>query len=157
MSVAEKVVLIITLAALAIGVVSVVVGKVVDFWDRVKGLEVETPPAPADRPSSASGSQWVEPVKIPDTSQAEPIELPVRDPPDEPVFYSHKMSRKELTILLAAQRDGEGQYRFSANKIAEFVGGTGAEVKGWVADVRGRKEPAAATLRRPANGWGKAS
>lgn len=125
-------------------------GPVNDYGDE-QGVDV------GDRPSSPSGSQWVEPQKIIDTYQAEPIDPLVREPPSDPLIISHKMGRKELTILLAAQKDEDGGYRFSANKIADFVGGTGAEVKGWVADVRGRKEPAARSLQRPANGWGKAS
>lgn len=106
-----------------------------------------------DRTSSDAGSRQVEPVKITDTHQLEPNEPAVLEPPRDPLIISHKMSKKELTILLAAQKDGDGAYRFSANKIAEFIGGTSAEVKGWVAEVRGKREPAAATLRRPANGW----
>jgi hypothetical protein len=125
--------------------------------ERVNHFDAREDVQQPDRASSAGGSRRVEPVKIPDAPQVEPDEPAVSEPPTDPLVISHKMGRKELTILLAAQRDDVGQYRFSANKIAEFVGGTSAEVKGWVADVRGRKEPAANTLRRPANGWGKAS
>lgn len=108
-----------------------------------------------DRTSSIAPVQRVEPQKTIEAYQAEPREPSQDVPPADPLIISHKMSRKELTILLAAQKTDEGAYRWSANKIADFVGGTSAEVKGWVADVRGRKEPAATSLRRPANGWGR--
>lgn len=125
--------------------------------ERVNHFDAQAEVQQPDRTGSSAGSRRVEPVKIPDASQLEPDEPAVREPPVDPLIISHKMSRKELTIVLAAQKDEGGAYRFSANKIAEFVGGTSAEAKGWVADVRGRKEPAANTLQRPANGWGKAS
>lgn len=108
-----------------------------------------------DRTSSEPPARRVEPGRIADTSQVEPIDPPVRDPSPAPLIIAHKMSRKDLTLLLAVQKNDDGAYRWSANKIAEFIGGTSAEVKGWVAEVRGKKESAAAanTLRRPANGW----
>lgn len=111
----------------------------------------------ADRTSSPGGSRWVAPVEIAETHQFKPTKPVVYDPAHDPSVISHKMSRKELTILLAVQKDEDGAYRFSANKIAEFVGGTSAEIKGWVAEVRGRREPASNSLRRPTGGWGRAS
>lgn len=119
----------------------------------VNPLEGEWDEEEDDRPGSIVPVQRVEPQKTPETYQPEPSELSVREPARDPLIISHNMSRKELTILLAAQKTDEGAYRWSANKIAEFVGGTAAEVKGWVADVRGKREPAAHSLRRPANGW----
>lgn len=123
----------------------------------VKGLTALLWAQPDDRPSSHPSSSWVEPAKIPETYQLEPSAPAVLEPAHEPAPVSHNMTKKELTILLAVQKDSDGAYRFSANKIAEFVGGTSAEVKGWVADVRGKREPASSSMRRPANGWGKAS
>lgn len=119
-------------------------------WDHF--VVSRTSPEP-DETGSMAGSERVEPLEILDTSQFKPRAPAVLEPPADPLIISHKMSKKELTILLAVQRDGDGAYRFSANRIADFVGGTSAEVKGWVAEVRGRREPAASSLRRPANGW----
>lgn len=144
-----------------------VVRPILEDWgvirdgERVRGFEAGPAPAPpaqvGDRPSSAASSQRVDPPKTPGTSQPEPSDLAVLGPSRDPFIISHNMTKKELTILLAVQRDGDGAYRFSANRIAEFVGGTSAEVKGWVAEVRGRREPASSTMYRPTNGWGKAS
>lgn len=110
-----------------------------------------------DRPSSNGGSLRVEPAQIAETYQVEPSAPPICAPLIAPPPISHNMSKKELTILLAVQKDSDGQYRYSANRIAGFIGGTSAEVKGWVAEVRGKKESPANTLRRPEGGWGKAS
>lgn len=67
------------------------------------------------------------------------------------------MEPLNLADLLAVQRDEDGEYRYSANKIAEFVGGTRADVLARIASHR-PKPPAKKTeahLDRPANGWGK--
>lgn len=121
--------------------------------ESVKDYADAAPVVAPIRPSSDTSSQRVEPAKIADTPQPEPDAPAMYEPPSDPLIISHKMSKKELTILLAVQKDDEGGYRFSANKIAEFVGGTSAEVKGWVAEVRGKREPASNSLRRPTGGW----
>lgn len=132
-------------------------GPVKSSDDGARDIMTKAQEAAPDRPSAAASSQWGEPPKIPETNQPEPNEPAVREPPDDPIIISHKMTKKELTVLLAVQKDDEGAYRFSANQIAGFVGGTSAETKGWVAEVRGTRERAPNTMRRPVGGWGKAS
>ncbi len=89
--------------------------------------------------------------------QVEPDLASVREPEREPASL-HRMSRAEEIAMLTVQRNDDGGYRHSANKIAELMGGTAADVKGQVAAIRGpakpAQPPASARAVRPANGWG---
>lgn len=123
-------------------------------------MSLSAPVEPVVRTGSADGSQLPNHPHAPDTYQVEPPEPVSCEPVREPPAISHKMSRKELTVVLAVQKDSDGSYRFSANKIAEFVGGTRQETLDLIAEARGTKAPeptpvatAASTLRRPAGGW----
>lgn len=68
----------------------------------------------------------------------------------------HNHTRSQWIKLLSTELDGDGGYKFSKNKIADFVGGTRAEV---LAEIdRYRPRPAAPPARsnrleRPAGGW----
>lgn len=70
---------------------------------------------------------------------------------------SHKMTTPDLVVLLAVQKDEHGEYRWSANKIVEFVGGTRADVMARIAAVRPRSAPAQPVtpghMERPQGGW----
>lgn len=61
--------------------------------------------------------------------------------------------------MLAIQRAEDGSYRHSANDITKFIGGTAADVKDVIREVREGPAPKAEppqpskTLQRPANGW----
>lgn len=68
----------------------------------------------------------------------------------------HNYSRAELLILLAVQKDGEGKYLYSANKVADFVGGTRADSLNMISQVRGTKKEqprTTGTTYRPESGW----
>lgn len=71
-----------------------------------------------------------------------------------------RMTRAELITLLAVQKAEDGAYRYSANQITGFVGGTAADVKKLIAEIREPVAPLPAptvergkSLQRPAGGW----
>lgn len=75
-------------------------------------------------------------------------------PPIEPA--RHNYSRIELLTILAVQKDGEGKYLYSANKIADLVGGTRADSLNLISQVRGTKKEqprTTGTTYRPKEGW----
>lgn len=106
--------------------------------------EERTDTTPAE-PSSSAGS--VHP-SLPQTYQAEPEE-PTKN---EPTPNLHNMSRSALIALLSVQKTDIGAYRFTANQIANFVGGTRKEVLKEIASYR-PTQAAPAQIKRPANGW----
>jgi hypothetical protein len=97
----------------------------------------------------------LEPVRA-QSHQLEPDSSLLYEPvPDLPSL--HRMSRAEEIAMLTVQRNDDGGYRHSANKIAELMGGTAADVKGQVAAIRGpakpAEPPASARVVRPVDGW----
>jgi len=94
------------------------------------------------------------------THQIELGELPKNEPAHEPsvIAITARLERAELITLLAVQKNTDGGYTFSANKITEFVGGTAADVKAQIAAIRNPPKQAepperGKSLRRPAEGW----
>lgn len=83
--------------------------------------------------------------------QLEPVEPGENEPPP----ITRQLGKEEMIVLLAVQRNDDGGYKWSANKIAAFVGGTEAPVKATIATVRGTKDAPkpGAPLKRPVNGW----
>jgi hypothetical protein len=74
------------------------------------------------------------------------------EPPPAPL--RHNLSRLELLTLLAVQKNAAGGYRYSANAITAFVGGTRSENLEVVSSIRGvKKGPAPTSVQRPARGW----
>lgn len=66
----------------------------------------------------------------------------------EPPIISHKMTDVELIAVLTVQKDERGSYRFSANKIADFVGGTRADV---LAEIKAIRNPSLPAQYQPLN------
>lgn len=66
----------------------------------------------------------------------------------EPPIISHKMTDVELIAVLTVQKDERGGYRFSANKIADFVGGTRADV---LAEIKAIRNPSSSARYHPLN------
>lgn len=96
-----------------------------------------------------------EPIAVlADTHQPEPVEPSVIEPASEPIRL-RQLPRHDLIVLLAVQRKEDGEYLFSANQITTFVGGTAANVKTLIAEVRAEKQEQRppGRLERPANGW----
>jgi len=94
------------------------------------------------------------------THQIEPSEPAKNEPAREPsaIAITARLGRAELITLLAVQKNADGSYTFSANKITEFVGGTAAEVKAQIAAIRNPPKQAepperGKSLRRPLQGW----
>jgi hypothetical protein len=148
------------------------------FWEGVRwsALKAVFPGVHAWYVSSVSGEREREDEEeLPARTNSEPTELKVirsplyqvdtdtteeNEPEREPEreLSLRKLSRTEEITLLATQRDDDGRYRHSANKIADFMGGTRAEVLAIIAEVRGKKESppmrrSPTALRRPQNGW----
>lgn len=98
-------------------------------------------------------------------NQVEPVEPAKIEPLDEPapVAISAQLNQTELIAVLAVQKNAAGGYRYSANQITGFIGGTAADVKKIIADIRTppKVEPPpeptqperGKSLRRPAEGW----
>jgi hypothetical protein len=89
--------------------------------------------------SSRVGGEAREPVRAsaepPDTAAARTSSTGAIVPPVPAPSISHKMSDAELIVLLSVQK-GDAGYRYSANKIADFVGGTRADVLAQIRAVR---------------------
>jgi len=103
---------------------------------------------------SDSGFEWFEdavPGQQNQVNQTEPDE-------QEPAIQFSSLQNlddENLTALLAVLRLPSGEYRFSANKIRDIVGGSDKVVKAWVAAHR-PKEPqpkAPRSIKRPPQGW----
>lgn len=78
------------------------------------------------------------------------------------VAISARLEKRELITLLAVQKNADGGYTYSANKIRDFVGGTASEVYALIREIRGEDKAATpepkthakgARLERPAEGW----
>ncbi len=129
--------------------------KVAVWWgERHPMSSDESEPAPRApaRVSGAAGAS--DPVRA-RLHQAEQENEPYNAPPAEP--QSLHMSRDAEIAWLTVQRNDDGSYRHSANKIAAFMGGTESVVKAQVAAIRAKKEPDAPPpsprLDRPPQGW----
>jgi hypothetical protein len=130
--------------------------KVAVWWGENMSSNEGAEPVRADFRTSShalfSGSD--EPVRA-HQNQIEPLFQTVHEPEREPSTLRN-LTRAEEIALLAVQRNDDGSYRHSANKICELMGGTAAEVKAQVATIRGPakpKAPVGTPLKRPANGW----
>lgn len=121
----------------------------VDVWAIVRRYVAVRMVLDDDSTSSFSGSSGSEVVGLGQQNHAEPTE------PQESEPRLRQLSKEDLIILLAVQRNDEGGYRYSSNQITAFVGGAAAPIKATIAAVRGKKEtpPVGAPLKRPANGW----
>lgn len=108
------------------------------------------------RTGSEGGSTGSQEVVLPHQYQPEPDPEVVREPEREPATL-RSLSRLEEIALLAVQRNDDGSYRHSANKIVDLMGGTAADVKSQVAAIRGPTKPLpmspGSPMKRPANGW----
>lgn len=121
-----------------------------DYVEPGAGSEpVRTPAAPPE-PAVVRGHQ----------NRIDPSEPDQIEPPREPsaIVITARLERAELITLLAVQKNADGSYAFSANRITEFVGGTAADVKAQIAAIRNPPKPEAQnergkSLRRPAEGW----
>lgn len=78
----------------------------------------------------------------------------------EPALESlqlNRLSRIAEIALLAVQRNDDGNYRHSANDITRFMGGTAADAKKQIAEIRATKperEPKPEErVTRPPKGW----
>lgn len=139
----------------AIGFVLMVLFKMAVWWGEKHPMsndEAEPAPhAPVYRGGSASAADAAR-ARL---HQAALEIAPEYAPPPEPV--SLHMSRDAEIAWLTVQRNDDGSYRHSANKIAAFMGGTEAVVKAQVAAIRAKKEPDAPPpsprLDRPPQGW----
>lgn len=80
---------------------------------------------------AASGTQN---ASLADTYQAEP--------PAEPLASTAGTRHDQAIAVLASLTDEDGSYTYSANKIAEFVGGTRAETLAKIRAARGQPDPA---------------
>jgi hypothetical protein len=60
-----------------------------------------------------------------------------------------KLSDTDVIALLAVQRNSDGGYRFSANKIVELVGGTRAETLDKIRQIREPTTPASSSAHPP--------
>lgn len=83
-------------------------------------------------------SQFQQKRGLPDTYQLEPPSEPPRTSGSVPV-----PNRENLIRIAALVVSEDGSYTYSANKIAEFVGGTRTETLAAIRAVRGQPEPVA--------------
>lgn len=86
-------------------------------------------------PVRAGGSTYRTTPVRPQQNQLEPLEPGGIEPPRAALTLH--MSREEEIAVLAVQRNADGSYRHSANKITELMGGTAADVKKQIAEIRG--------------------
>jgi hypothetical protein len=127
-------------------------GGTLDVWGLVRRYVVihliDEPGRAGERTGLMSGSpSSSDPVRG-QQNQAEPREPLEREP------LLRQLDKEDLIVLLAVQRNDEGGYRYSANQITAFVGGTAAPIKATIATVRGTpKATPGIPLKRPVNGW----
>jgi hypothetical protein len=72
-------------------------------------------------------------------------------------LHNH-LSRLEMLTLLAVQKDSDGEYLYSANKIADLVGGARQKTLDQIGEERGTRKPEEppapqGRMPRPENGW----
>lgn len=92
--------------------------------------------------SSRDDATADEPVRIvaepPDTNAVRTSTSGGQEKAGDAPIISHNMSGVELIAVLSVQKDERGGYRFSANKIADFIGGTRADV---LSEIKSIREP----------------
>lgn len=153
---------IIAVAALVIGLISMSVGRVVEWWDEglqkargVNDYEDDITSSNLQEPARTSSEPPANQTGSADTSAARTSTGGDRSPA-LPSLHNH-LSRLELLTLLAVQKDDDGEYLYSANKIADLVGGARQKTLDQINEARGLKkdEPPRANnrLSRPENGW----
>lgn len=87
--------------------------------------------------SSYAGSEGgTQKARLPDTYQAEPPREPPRTTGSEP-----DANRFADIAYLAGRVEPDGAYTYSANKIAELVGGARAETLAAIREARGAPDP----------------
>lgn len=151
--------LITVFSLVVVGTVLMVLIKVATWWGERFTLDPEPEwhyMSTTTTTNECTGPEPVEPEPVRAHQYQEQTGAAAENAPS-PAPVSSRMSKPALIALLAVQRDDDGKYRFSANQIAGFVGGTHADVKGQIAAIRATKDPAAKVaanrLERPASGW----
>lgn len=123
--------------------------------ERIYGYDMSSPAPVREQfgPGSEGGSEGRTDLVRAQQNQLEPVEPAKNEPATEQSF--RQLGKEDLIVMLAIQTNDDGSYRFSANQITAFVGGTAAPIKETIAAVRGKKEAPKPTtsLRRPVNGW----
>lgn len=129
--------------------------KLAVWWGERRAMSSEEAEPAARAPVRWSGAGGASDPARAHLHQVEQESEPYSAPPAEPV--SLHMSRDAEIAWLTVQRNDDGTYRHSANKIAAFMGGTESVVKAQVAAIRAKKEAetnhANSRLERPAQGW----
>lgn len=163
----DTVVVIIAVGALLIGLISMGVGKAVEGYDRARawwqeGIERAQGVNDFDNDiTSSDDDQRFGTGSEPPQNQGGPADTTAgrtsTDEDQEPpraALHSH-LSRLELLTLLAVQKDGDGEYLYSANKIAELVGGARQKTLDQIGEARGirKQDEPSARMNRPENGW----
>lgn len=163
----DVVVAIIAIGALVIGLLSMGFGKAVESYDRVRewwqegidraqgvnDYDDEITSSDDDKPTRTSSEPPQNRSGSPDTA-AERTSTDEDQEPPRAALHSH-LSRLEVLTLLAVQKGDDGEYAYSANKIAELVGGARQKTLEQINEVRGvRKEERQGHMSRPENGWG---
>lgn len=137
--------IVITIGAIVIGLISILIGHFVAvygwlraWWREGIAKATENVMSSEDEPEPEA-----EPVRAdPDladtyqdrTSHDEPPGLAGQAQCD---IISRRMSRNVLIVLLAVQRRSDGDFLWSRNQIASFVGGTRAETLRLIGEARG--------------------
>lgn len=140
----------------AIGSVVMVLFKLAVWWGERHPMSSEDSEPVARAPARASGAGGANDPAQARLHQEEPRCEPIFAPAHEP--QSLHMSRDAEIAWLTVQRNDDGTYRHSANKIAAFMGGTESVVKAQIAAIRAKKEvaaPVSARVERPPQGWPK--
>jgi hypothetical protein len=138
--------------------VMMVLFKVAVWWGErgtMSSSNTADPVRMLNEPVRAGGSdRFAGAVREP-LNQVEPPVPLVREPEREPVIL-HNLSRASLIAVLAVQKTDTGGYRFSKNQIAQFVGGTKAEILKEIDLYREQPPTPRPSVRadRPVNGWG---
>lgn len=116
-------------------------------------MSISLVPPPIRTGSDGGSERFAAPV-LGQQNQAKPSELGGREPL---IQFStlQNMDDADLIALLAVLRLPNGDYRFSANKIRDIVGGSDTAVKAQVAAHRPKevKPSPPRSIGRPPNGW----
>lgn len=166
----DTVVAIIAVGALIIGLISMGVGKTVEVYDRtrawwqegieraqsVNDFDDEITSSNDDQPPRTSSEPPQNRPGSPDTTAERTSTGDNREAP-RATLHNH-LSRLEMLTLLAVQKDSDGEYLYSANKIADLVGGARQKTLDQIGEVRGTRKPEElpapqGRMPRPENGW----
>lgn len=155
---------IIAVAALVIGLISMSVGRVVEWWDeglqKARGVNdyddditSSEPGSDEDVPGSDTGSRRSVPQQQHQPAPAAPASF------EDIIDYlaRHNLDTPEQVVDVLSVLQLGDSYVLSANKIRDIVGGNEAVVKARVASHRPKAEPApmkaSSRLERPTSGW----